>query len=393
MKRSDLDQLLQHLLTLHPKGVSDINFTPFRPLQAEVRGVLTAIPCAPALAFGYLSPFQTAQIAMRLIDHHPTALKELAVAGSADLAYAVPNLARFRVNIFRSQGAISIVLRKLETVIPRLEELKSPAIFREIAKEPNGLILVTGATGSGKSTTLAAILRQINEERAVHIVSLEDPIEYVHSSIKATFNQREQGSDFDTFPNGLRAALRQAPKIIHVGEMRDRASMEIGLKAAETGHLVLTTLHTVDAGQTISRIIGMFDKEEEQQIRIRLAATLRWVICQRLVRGNDGERIAVHEIMGSNLRTNELILIGEDERKTYYNVIEASQALGWQTFESNLLRLYREGRISEETAMLNTTRRSVMRQNIDHVKSAKGEQTSDLTNLALDKDYVTRIKG
>ncbi len=392
MKRRDLDKLLSHILSLHPKGLSDLNFTSFRAIQAEIRGSLSAIPAVPELAFGYLSPFQIARVARRIIDTDLRALKQLHASGSADLSYAIPEVMRFRVNIFRSQGLLSIVLRKLESQIPRLEELKSPLIFREIAKEPNGLILVTGATGSGKSTTLAAMLRQINEERAIHIISLEDPIEYVHTNMKATFNQREQGKDFDTFPNGLRAALRQAPKIIHVGEMRDRTTMEIGLSAAETGHLVISTLHTVDAGQTISRIIGMFDKDEEQQIRIRLASTLRWVICQRLVVDSDGNRLAVYEIMGNNLRTNELILKGEDERKTFADVIEASEPLGWQTFENYLVCLYREGRISEETALANTTRRSLMRQKIDRVKGSKGEQTSTMGELTIDVNYPKRLK-
>ena len=212
--------------------------------------------------------------------------------GSCDLSYALEGVARFRVNIFSQRGCYSIVLRKLETQIPTVEDLKLPPVFYKMAEEKNGLILVTGATGSGKSTSLAALLNVINSKKSVHIITLEDPVEFVHTHKQATFNQRELGMDFDRFASGLRAALRQAPKVILVGEMRDRETVEIGLGAAETGHLVVSTLHTIDAGQTINRIVGMFEQEEEKQIRIRLAETVRWIVCQRLLPKAGGGRVA-----------------------------------------------------------------------------------------------------
>ena len=224
-----------------------------------------------------------------------------------------------------------------------------PEAFHKMAEEKNGIILVTGATGSGKSTSLAALLNEINEKKSVHIVTLEDPVEFSHPHKMATFNQREMGNDFDTFASGLRAALRQAPKVILVGEMRDRETVEIGLSAAETGHLVLSTLHTVDAGQTINRILGMFSTEEETQIRIRLADTVRWIVCQRLLPKEGGGRVAAFEIMGSNLRVKDTILHGESEGKTFYEIIQAGKAFGMITFDDYIVELFSKGLISEET--------------------------------------------
>jgi twitching motility protein PilT len=251
--------------------------------------------------------------------------------------------------------------------------------------------LVTGATGSGKSTTLAAMLDIINEEKAVHVVTLEDPVEFIHPQKKATFNQRELGTDFDAFANGLRAALRQAPKVVLVGEMRDRETLEIGLSAAETGHLVLSTLHTVDAGQTINRMLGMFDKDEERQIRQRLAGTLRWVVCQRLLPRVGGGRVAAVEIMGMNLRIEEVILNGESEGKTFYEIISDAEALGMQTFDTHILHLVRQDLITEETALSYASRRSVVARGLDQIKATRGEKTSDIEGLSLDAEYARRI--
>ena len=231
-----------------------------------------------------------------------------------------------------------------------MSTLGLPDIFEEIAKEKTGLVLVTGATGSGKTTTLAAILNEINETQSVHVVTLEDPIEFVHPPGRATFNQRELGHDFDNYPNGLRAALRQAPKVILVGEMRDRATVEVALMAAETGHLVLSTLHTVDAGQSINRILGLFSLGEEQQLRIRLADSLRYVVSQRLAPKVGGGRHLLTEIMGHNLRTRETIALGEGEHRSFYEIIEASSPFGWMTFDHSILSAYEAGVISEETA-------------------------------------------
>ena len=230
---------------------------------------------------------------------------------------------------------------------------------------------------------LAALLDEINENKSIHIITLEDPVEYVHPQKKATFNQRELGIDFNNFASGLRAALRQAPKVILVGEMRDRETVEIGLTAAETGHLVLATLHTIDAGQTVNRIVGMFETEEQEQVRVRLADTLRWVVSQRLAPKIGGGRAALLEIMGSNLRTKESIQLGESEGKTFYEIIEASYTFGWRTFDHAALEAYEQGLVSEETALLYCTKRSVVSRGVDNVKKKRGESTSDVSNLRM----------
>jgi twitching motility protein PilT len=303
----------------------------------------------------------------------------------------VADRARFRVNIFSGRGAYAIVMRRLATHIPSVEELRLPSILDEMGMGKNGLVLVTGATGTGKSSTLAAVLRKVNETRSVHVVTLEDPMEFAHEHMRATFNQRELGLDFDTFENGLRAALRQAPKIILVGEMRDRATIEIALHAAETGHLVMSTLHTVDAGQTINRIVGMFEHSEEQLIRLRLAAMLSWVVSQRLLPKVGGGRVAVLEIMRQNLRVQESILNGETEGKTFYEIIDVGVSLGMQTFDTSILNAYESGLVTEGTAMAYASQQSVVLRGIDRIKNARGEKTTDVEGLALDQDYEKRV--
>jgi len=278
MRKQEIDHILVRMLDFH-RDVSDLNFTVGKPMQVESAGELIPVEIKPS--FKALTPFQTEILALNLINQDRRLTKALLDTGSCDLSYSLPGKARFRVNIFSKGANISIVLRKLESKIPTIEERSLPKSMYQIAKEINGLVFVTGATGSGKTTTLAAILDQINETKSVHIITLEDPVEYQHPHKKSTFNQRELGLDFNNYANGLRAALRQAPKVILVGEMRDRETVEIGLSAAETGHLVLTTLHTVDAGSTINRLIGMFPNEDERQIRIRLSDSVRWIVCQR----------------------------------------------------------------------------------------------------------------
>jgi twitching motility protein PilT len=341
MRRPELDYVLTTMLESQPE-VSDLLFTVDKPLQVESFGELKPVTLDPPIE--KLTPFQTETVALNLIGDNLWHLTDLIRRGSCDTAYTLTDKARFRINIFSQRGNYSIVLRRLNTVIPTLESLKFPDIIREIPREKTGLVLVTGATGSGKSTTLAAVLNEINHTRPVHIVTLEDPVEFVHTHDLATFNQRELGTDFDTFSNGLRAALRQAPKVILVGEMRDRETVKIALSAAETGHLVLSTLHTIDSGQTINRILGMFETDEQEQIRARLADTLRWVNSQRLVPKVGGGRYALLEIMGSNLRTQESIRLGESEGKSFYEIIEASQPFGWRTFDFSALEAYEQGR-------------------------------------------------
>ena len=357
MRRPELDQILTTMLASQPE-VSDVLFTVGRPPQVEAYGELKPVVLDPPI--DKLTPFQTETIALNIIGDNLWQTEDLLRHGSCDASYGLSDVARFRVNVFAQRGNYSIVCRQLNSTIPTLEKLKFPEIFKEIPKEKTGLILVTGATGSGKSTTLAAILNEINRTKPVHIVTLEDPIEYVHTHDQATFNQRELGVDFDSYVNGLRAALRQAPKVILVGEMRDRETVRIALSAAETGHLVLSTLHTINAGETINRILGMFDPEEQEQIRVRLADSLRWVVSQRLVPKVSGGRCALLEIMGSNLRTQETMRLGESEGKTFYEIIEASHPFGWRTFDHACLEAYEEGVITEETAMLYCTKRSVV---------------------------------
>jgi len=380
MRRPELDYILSTMLDSQPE-VSDLLFTVDKPLQVESFGELKPVEIDPPVQ--KLTPFQTEMIALNLVGENLWHLMDLLRRGSCDTAYTLVDKARFRINIFSQRGNYSIVCRKLNTVIPTLEWLNFPDIIREVPRVKTGLVLVTGATGSGKSTTLAAVLNEINHTKAVHIITLEDPVEFVHPHDQATFNQRELGTDFDSFSNGLRAALRQAPKVILVGEMRDRETVKIALSAAETGHLVLSTLHTVDAGQTINRILGMFEPDEQEQVRIRLADTLRWVISQRLVPKIGGGRTALLEIMGANLRTKESVRLGESEGKSFYEIIEANQPFGWRTFDYSALEGYEQGKISEETALLYCTKRGPVMRGIDNIKKSRGEATHSTNSLRM----------
>ena len=251
-------------------------------------------------------------------------------------------------------------------------------------------MLVTGATGSGKTTTLAAVLNEINRTQGFHVVTLEDPVEFVHQHNQSTFNQRELGTDFDTYPNGLRAALRQAPKVILVGEMRDRETVEIAMTAAETGHLVLSTLHTIDAGQSINRILGLFDQAEEKLVRQRLADTLRYVVSQRLAPRTTGGRELVMEVMGSNLRTREAIALGEEEGRNFYEIIEASETFGWFTFDQSIIRAYEAGQLDEETALLFASKKGKVIRQIDLIKKSRGEEKNKVSGLRLDTAASSR---
>ncbi|MDX1952161.1 MAG: PilT/PilU family type 4a pilus ATPase [Verrucomicrobiota bacterium] len=383
MRRNELDYILGTMLESN-KDVSDLNITVDKPLQVESSGQLVPVAVEPPIS--KLTPYQTEMLALNLVAGNRRLTEDLLRTGSCDSSYSLTGKARFRVNIFSQRGNYSVVLRKLNTKIPSLADLKLPEIFHQVAKEKTGLILVTGATGSGKSTTLAALLNDINENKSIHIITLEDPVEFVHSQKKATFNQREMGTDFDSFSSGLRAALRQAPKVILVGEMRDRQTVEIGLSAAETGHLVVSTLHTIDAGQTINRILGMFEQEEQEQLRLRLADTLRWVISQRLAPKEGGGRHALLEIMGSNLRIKDSIVQGEGEGRSFFEIIESSYTFGWRTFDQACLEAYDNGVISEETALLYCTKKGPVTRGIDNIKKRRGEMTTSLSGLQMKKD-------
>ncbi|MBW2318721.1 MAG: PilT/PilU family type 4a pilus ATPase [Deltaproteobacteria bacterium] len=387
MRRQEMDHILTKMLDAH-KRVSDLNITVGKPFQVESDSILRSVDLEPA--FSELTPFQTEIMALNLINKDRRLTEDLLRNGSCDLSYELPGKARFRVNIFSQRGNYSIAFRKLEPKIPTIKELGLPETFLEVAEEKNGLVVFTGATGTGKSTSLAGILNTINESKSVHVITLEDPVEFQHPHKMATFNQRELGTDFDTFAHGLRAAMRQAPKVILVGEMRDRESVEIGLTAAETGHLVLTTLHTVDAGHTINRILGLFSVDEDNQIRIRLAETIRWIVCQRLLPKVGGGRVASFEILRTSLRVKDSILHGESEGKTFYEIIEAGTAFGMTTFDQHIVGLYEKGLITQETAMAYCSRKGSVGRGIDRVKTMRGEKTTDIEQLEVDEGYGRR---
>ena len=390
MRNTELDSILGAMLDTHP-GISDLMFSVGRPLQAESYGVLKESVIHPPIK--QLTPFQTEQIALNIVGHQRHLLRDLLQRGACDCSYQLADRARFRVNIFKQRGTFAIVMRKAQSEMPSLHALGLTPIFNDMAREKNGLILVTGATGSGKTTTLTAILNEINETQPVHVVTLEDPIEFIHQHKRATFNQRELGADFDSFPSGLRSALRQAPKVILVGEMRDRATVEIALTAAETGHLVLSTIHTINAGQAINRILGMFDLAEETQLRLRLSETMRYVVSQRLAPKATGGRAMINEIMGTNLRVREAIALGEAEGRTFYDIIEANATFGWTTFDQSLGRAFQADLITEETANLYATNKAKMTRFIDGIKKQRGLDEETASGFRLDLASVALSRG
>ncbi|MCL7487374.1 MAG: PilT/PilU family type 4a pilus ATPase [Desulfobulbaceae bacterium] len=383
MRQQEINYWIAAMLNKHER-VSDLNITAGKPLQVESDGILVPVDVQPPVE--ELTPFQTEVFALNLIGANQRLLRDLITRGSCDLSYSLNDEVRFRVNVFHQKGHLSTVLRKLETNLPTIEDFNFPEAFNMMSREKNGLILFTGATGTGKTTSMAAILNKINQERPVHVVTLEDPIEYIHPHKMATFNQRELGDDFDEFASGLRAALRQAPKVILVGEIRDRETLEIALTAAETGHLVFSSLHTIDAGQTINRILGMFEHDEQEQIRNRVADTIRWVVSQRLPPKIGGGRIAALEILCTSLRIKDLILNGETEDKTFYNVLKAGSTSNMRTFDQHLMDLFEHGLITEETAITFSSHRSEIKRGLDTIKSARGEKTSDIDALSMEEE-------
>jgi twitching motility protein PilT len=380
MPPAELDRLLKHMLSMG-EGVSDLFFVVGRPPQVECFGELAEAQGGPIA--GELRAEQTEAIAHAFMGDTQRLHEDLRDNGSCDTAYALEGCARFRVNIFKQRGSFALVLRKLNTKVATLDDLKLGPVFRKIVQEKTGLVFVTGATGSGKTTTLAAMLNEVNQTHKCHVVTLEDPVEFVHPHLQATFSQRELGHDFPNFAAGLRAALRQAPKVILVGEIRDRETMEIALTAAETGHVVYSTLHTISAGQSIQRVLGMFEQQEEKQVRERLAEVLRWVVSQRLAPKIGGGRIMIPEIMGSNLRTREVIQMGESEVRNYQDIIEAARAEGWCSFEQSLSGAFGDGLITEETAMLLSVNKSRMRRALDLVLKRLGQDNTTTDGLRL----------
>jgi twitching motility protein PilT len=374
MTQNQLDQLLFALVRAEPE-MSDVLFVPGQPPQCAVHGRLR-----PHATDGIkvVTPELTAAMADVLLGNCSLLAAHLRERGSCDGSYSPGGGARFRSNIYRQSGHLAIVMRRLSNEIPELGALGLPAVVHQVVKEQSGLIFVTGATGMGKTTTLAALLNEVNATQDVHVVTLEDPVEYVHQPRRATFSHRELGRDFFSFSVGLKAALRQAPRVILVGEIRDRETLEVALTAAETGHVVFTTLHTIDAGQTLNRILGMFAQGEEPLVRQRLADTLRWVISQRLVPKIGGGLHLVAEIMGSNLRSREVILLGESDQRVLHDIIESSASpYGWQSFEQALLRAHLDGQITEETAVLHSTHKGKIRQALDQARHGRRGTAAD----------------
>ena len=347
MKNFNLDAILEAMLKMSDR-VSDLNFSVGRQPQVEVDGQLVPVnfPGLPRL-----TPYQTEMIAMHMLRGEREATRTLVQSGSVDISYSIPGKTRFRVNIFSQRGTYAIVLRVIPEGIPSLESLKLPSELFNIPKLKNGVVLVTGPTGSGKSTTLAAIIHQINLDYAYHILTIEDPVEYMHRHMKSTVNQREVGSDTKTFALALRGALRQAPKVILIGEMRDVETIEIAMEAAETGHLVLSTLHTIDAAKTVDRIIGVFPKDQEPQIRTRFSQSFRYVISQRLLPKIGGGRVAALEILKSTMRTRDYVVKGESDGRSLTDAMHDGGVDGMQTFDDEIEKLWNAGVISKETAM------------------------------------------
>lgn len=331
------------------ENVSDLNFSCGQSPQVEINGKLYS---ADPLGLGKLTAYQTEMIAMSIIRDSADAARQLALTKTADLSYALPGKCRFRVNVFQQRNSYSIVMRVIPHEIPSFESLRLPTALEQISDLRNGIVLLTGPTGSGKSSTLAAVIDRINETKSYHIVTIEDPIEFLHNHKGCTINQREVGADTKDFASALRAALRQAPKVILVGEMRDLETTEIALEAAETGHLVLSTLHTIDASKTIDRIIGLYPKNEERVIRTRLAQSFRYIVSQRLMPRADGKgRIAAVEILKSNPRTREYIEKGESEGKTLLDAIRDGEIDGMQDFDSVIRKFIQDGSVTMEDGL------------------------------------------
>jgi len=342
--------LLVAMLKSSPK-ISDLFFTPGKPPLVEINGKLT-----PAGASRNLTTDDTKRIATDLIGNSQYATDNLKERGSCDVSYSLPGANRFRVNVFMQRGTVAVVMRVIPGKVPDFESLNLPAELNKIVGLRNGIVLVTGPTGSGKSSTLAAIIDKINKEQFYHVLTIEDPIEFLHLHKNCIVHQRELHSDTPNFALALRAALRQAPKVILVGEMRDKETIEIAMEAAETGHLVLSTLHTIDASKTVERIVGAFPMAEQHTLRNRLAKSFRYIISQRLVPRKDGAgRVAVIEILKSTLRTREYVEKGETDGKSLLDAMRVGEQEGMQHFDGDIERLIRNGTLDMETGLAYAT--------------------------------------
>jgi twitching motility protein PilT len=338
----------EYLKSLVIEGVSDIHFKVGRPPLLRIHGMLTPTEAQS------LSPNDTEAIASSILGGN--ILEKLEVRSEFDTSYSIPGFSRFRANIFRQRGTVSIILRTIPFEVPTLESQGLPKIVEDIALMERGLILVTGAAGTGKSSTLAAIVNHINENKRCHIITIEDPIEYLFKDKHSSINQREVGIDTDNFVTAFKAALRQDPDIILVGEMRDMESMEIALKAAETGHLVLSTLHTTDAKDTVARLVDSFPPHQQQQIKLQVASNLNAVISQRLLDKSDGiGRVVAVEVLIVNAAIRGHILAPYQSDKIQEQMEKGKQQYGMQTFDMAILDLLKAGKITVQEALRNAT--------------------------------------
>jgi twitching motility protein PilT len=357
--------------------ISDLFLSPGKPPMVEINGRLA--PTGPRA----LSADDTRRMAGDLIGDNKHALAALRELGSCDVSYSLPNSARFRVNIFMQRGSCAVVMRVIPSKIPDFASLNLPAELRQIAGLRNGVVLVTGPTGSGKSSTLAALIDLINQEQYYHILTIEDPIEFLHAHKNCVVHQRELHSDTPSFALALRAALRQAPKVILVGEMRDKETIEIALEAAETGHLVLSTLHTIDASKSVERVIGVFPQNEQDMMRNRLAKTFRYIVSQRLIPRKDGSgRIAAMEILKSTLRTREYVEKGEGDGKTLLDAMRVGGTEGMQYFDGEIEKLIRAEVIDFETGMAYATNSGNLRLELSDVAGSEPDPLLETTPTA-----------
>jgi len=382
-------QLVTAMLKSSPH-VSDLIFSPGRAPQIEVSGQLMELKYK---GLECLSSQDTLSIANDIMGKNETPARKLEQDGSADLSYGISGVARFRVNIFRQRGSCAIVMRVVPDKIPGFDELHLPEALKEIVDLRNGVVLVTGPTGSGKSSTLAAILDKMNEEKAYHILTIEDPIEFLHRHKKATIHQRELHSDTPTFALALRAALRQAPKVILVGEMRDRETIEIALEASETGHLVMSTLHTIDASKTVERIVGVFPMADQQAIRTRLSKAFRYIVSQRLLPKKDGKgRIAAVEILKSTMRTREYVEKGEAEGKSLLDAMRDGTTEGMQHFDGEIDKLIRTGIVDFETGLTYSSNAGNLRLEMADFLEERPKPPAPSRPAAQDPNRTTEIE-
>jgi twitching motility protein PilT len=382
-------QLVTAMLKSSPH-VSDLIFSPGRAPQIEVSGQLVELKYK---GLECLTPQDTTFIANDIMGKNETPARKLEQDGSADLSYGIIGVARFRVNIFRQRGSCAVVMRVIPDKIPGFQELNLPDVLKEVVEMRNGIVLVTGPTGSGKSSTLAAILDKMNEDKAYHILTIEDPIEFLHRHKKSTIHQRELHTDTPSFALALRAALRQAPKVILVGEMRDRETIEIALEASETGHLVLSTLHTIDASKTVERIVGVFPLSDQQSIRSRLSKAFRCIVSQRLLPRRDGKgRIAAVEILKSTMRTRDYVEKGETEGKSLLDAMRDGSTEGMQHFDGEIEKLIRAGIVDFETGVTYSTNAGNFRLEMADFLDDRSKHVAASKPAAHDPNVTTEIE-